>query len=630
MSMARTLSRIAHAAIAVFTTVCVSLAADSAFTQEQPPASEQARVIKNPFLQGNAPQATSEAQDESGLIRRRSAAFRNPFSSASTSPPLAIPLRPGPISRWQRGTPLIEQPSAVANAILATVPEPVPPMPTAHVMGTANLAWDRLPPVEELAEREGVRTTSIAVPIDAQTPKPPDPVAFAPSQLTQPVWMVPNLVPEQPTSTVEILPFQMHPAPDPFEVPAGKAPGNEAPPQELKSRASQTQSRPSPNRRPAPTVVQAAGLQLAMPAALEPMPVAQVLPSVGDMLPVIVSDYVDTADGWCAEAEQAAQAAKTIDEFSAVIELCQQSFRNQPSAETANTIRRLASWAHNRRGEILADNQRPLDALAEFEMAISFDAESSVAIHNRAVTLAQQDRPADALRDFNRVVELNPGLAVAYRNRAELLASLGRMEEALRDYNWALEQLPDDAELLCARAYAWQQLGQLDRALEDLNQAIRLSPANPDSYTQRASLAVSRGNFGQAVRDLQRSIQLDPALADAHRSLAWLLATCPDPQFRDPQQAIERARQGLAVSAGPNPFLLDALAAAQASAGDFSAAVETIREAIKIAPTAAPLHARLAMYQQRQPFVERTSSGVRPASFDAPAANSLNLPARRR
>ena len=110
-------------------------------------------------------------------------------------------------------------------------------------------------------------------------------------------------------------------------------------------------------------------------------------------------------------------------------------------------MRRLAAWAHNRRGELRNDGSEQKDALADFQAAIALDPTSWAALHNRGVTLAEQGQSAAALRDFNRVLELNPGLSLAYRNRAELLASIGRMGEAVRDYSQAIEKSPDDADL---------------------------------------------------------------------------------------------------------------------------------------------------------------------------------------
>ena len=167
--------------------------------------------------------------------------------------------------------------------------------------------------------------------------------------------------------------------------------------------------------------------------------------------PLVISDEGESSKDWLAQSQRLAQSAESIEDLSAIVNLCQRGLAERPAAELAAPLRRMAAWAHNRRGEMLIDCHRQEEAIRDFQVAISMDPNCSLAIHNRAVTLAQQNQPAAALRDFNRVIELNPGLAIAYRNRAELLASLGRNEEALADYTRAIEGLPDNAELYCAR-----------------------------------------------------------------------------------------------------------------------------------------------------------------------------------
>jgi tetratricopeptide (TPR) repeat protein len=592
MPMAWMLSRIARAAFSGSAAFSLLLAAESARCQDAPRASEQALIVHNPFsASASAPHAAPASAAPSG--GRGRAAYRNPFSEGRSAPPFSIPLRPGAISRWMRPGAMIAQPSAVANAILSTMPEPAAGIDARDHVRQAAPTWDRLPPVELLLENQPVKTTAVAVPVADDGPKPPDPVGFAPQRLPQPVWMVPEPNREG-ASTLELRPAAQMPAASPLEI---------TPPAADDAAAREQHE---------------AELLLSYPPALEPVQMTGPAAKMPDMLPVIITDRVDSPDGWYAEASRAAEDATTIEQLSRVIDFCQKGLHSRPGAEMAQSLRQLVAWAHNRRGELLAEAGRPREALAEFEAAIKFDPSFSLALHNRGVTFAQQNRLEDALRDFDRVVALNPGLAVAYRNRAELLSSLGRMEEAVRDYDRALAQLPQDVELYRARGYALQQMGRFDQALDDLNQAIRLSPADPQAYAQRANLAAERGDFSQAVRDLKRSVQLAPNLAEPHRTLAWLLATCANPRFRDPTQAVEHAQQAVRLSAAPDPFIYDALAAAHASGGQFDAAITAMRQALAVAPAhlTGPLQNRLAMYQAGQPYFDQPPREVRTVSHD--------------
>jgi tetratricopeptide (TPR) repeat protein len=260
--------------------------------------------------------------------------------------------------------------------------------------------------------------------------------------------------------------------------------------------------------------------------------------------------------------------------------------------------------AHNRRGELLVKSNRQREAVEEFATAISLDSKCAAAIHNRGVTLAQQLDFDAALADFNRVIELNPDVAIAYRNRAELLAAYGKFSEAVADYTRAVSATPDDPELYRARAHALQSLGHFDRAIADLNFSIQLDPTSAACLTQRGNIMAERGDFGHALADFRQAAAIDPSLADAQRSLAWLYATCPEKGYRDTEKALAAAEQAVKLSGTGDYFALEALAAAQANAGQFDAAVDTQREAANVAPAqvAKPLQQRLDLYEKRQPY----------------------------
>ena len=260
-----------------------------------------------------------------------------------------------------------------------------------------------------------------------------------------------------------------------------------------------------------------------------------------DWPPVIVSDYADSAETSYEQARMAANTAETIEQFSIAIDLCKSGLDGAPPLELTLALRRLAAWAHNRRGELRNDAGEQKDALADFQAAIALDPSSWAAVHNRGVTLAEQGQTAAALRDFNRVLELNPGLTLAYRNRAELLASIGRMGEAVRDYTRALNQSPDDAELFRGRGYAWQRLGDFDRALADLDNST------PPCARSARYLHPARQSLGRAGRIRPGNCELTSRrwrsmLVGPRRIAAW--RGC-GPRVRIPAIAmpIERSRQ---------------------------------------------------------------------------------------
>lgn len=583
--MARKPTRFAGPAIAVLTVVSWSQNVPFAHSQDAVRVSQQPAVIQNPYA-SDVPLPVT-VPDEPTPPRRGPTAYHNPFASTPARPPIDLPLRPGPLSRWQRSGTLPVLPSPVASATLSTAPQPTAGNLAIDPIGRAAIDWDRLPPVDEMRARRVERAVTIDVTADPVSAYRTDPVQFAPALPAQPDSLLPEAIASTGTRAF-----------DPFEIPSVSA---------------------SNGSSGTATIPQNGNATVARQTLGAGQPPGGRRPRI-DLISAMASDAIDSPEGWYAQAERTAQSAQSFDDFTAVVEFCERGLRGGPSPELTAPLRRLAAWAYNRRGEALVDAGRQREALADFQMAIGLDANCSLAIHNRGVTLAQQNKPADALRDFNRVIELNPGLAIAYRNRAELLSSLDRMDEAVRDFDRAIEQLSDNAELYRARAYAWQRLGEYDRALADLNQSLRLSPTDAATYAQRGNLAAERGDFGQAIRDFQRALDNDAKSVEAYRGLAWLLATCPDPQYGDGPQALAAAKKGAELTAPDDYYMADALAAALARTGQYDEAVRVAGHAISVSPpeVAVALQGRLKLYQQGQAYQSRPSSTVRTARHEEP------------
>ncbi len=581
--MARKLSKMKWCTASTVLVAGAAFAVQRARAEGDVQVTQPNTVVENPFVASQPkPRIASE---EPQSTDRGPITYQNPFANASKAPPIDTSIRPGPISRWQHPIIPRSEPSVIKAAVLdQPMPRPAEP---------AHMAWDQLPPAERLRQAQAEQNgTDHAVLHQLTGPSPI--IHSTPTPLAQPTWIAPTASEANPLDSPLPLIASSESNDSPLSIPSACTAGPDL----------------SPASQPKATGAIANNHtdQAAFPAIH------------ADTLPTFVSDCEDSPESWLAQSQDAASKAESSEQLTAVIELCDRGLHGKPSAKLLSSLRRLAAWAHNRRGEIYADAQRSDDAIHDFQTAISLDPNCSLAIHNRAVTLAQRNQYAAALRDFNRVIELNPGLAIAYRNRAELLAALGRMDEAIADYNEAILSLPEDASLLRARAHAYQRLGDFAHATNDIDRAIQLSPNDPESLTQRGNLAADQGKFEQAQEDFRKAIAVDSNWADAYRSLAWLQATCPDPHFRDVKQALTSADHATEMSSPDDYQVLDTLAAANAAAGHFEKAVEIQKKAIAAAPRdiSTPLEERLALYQHRKAFAETPAKGkVRTVSHEA-------------
>jgi tetratricopeptide (TPR) repeat protein len=578
--------------------------AASALGDEGVRVSPVAKVIENPFATQTASRPQSQPQPPATppLPEAGPRMYQNPFVALDTAERAvagqpsasseAMPLGPGPISRWRQP---IQQPYAVdANGAampldpIQNAPRPLGTVPAAVELPTqpANPFSDGLDAADLPLARPQVSTFVRGQEARAQRELPivvpTERDVLVPESLAQPSWLLPDDSPDLLDAPAALLGPTRH---DPFDA---------------VDQSDNTARFVSPAR----NTVESASLESAFDL---------------DPSQTVVEDHSSEGpQDWLARVQEAAPTANTPSELSSLVVLCRQGIAADVPREQRESLRQLAAWALNRRGELAGDGGRSEAALDDFEAALELDPQCWLALHNRAVSYAQQHRTTDALRDFNRVIALNPGLAMAYRNRGELLGSLDRTEEAVRDYTQAIAQLPNDAELYLIRGHAWHRLGQYERALDDLNRSIKLAPDQPDAYTQRGNVHAERGDFREAINDFQQSLRLDPNSAEAYRSLAWLLATCPDPAVSDPQQAVAAARRAAALAPADDCYVLDTLAAAYASAGQFAKAVQYQQQAVAAAPEdfASSLHERLELYQQRQPYRNAPTDAVQPAAYE--------------
>ena len=93
-------------------------------------------------------------------------------------------------------------------------------------------------------------------------------------------------------------------------------------------------------------------------------------------------------------------------------------------------------------------------------------------------------------------------------------------------------------------------------------------------------------------------------------NLAWLYATHPRAEFRNAAEALTLATRICELTNYEAPAYLDTLAAAQAEAGRFSEAIDSITKAIRLAngtgqhALATKLKNRIHLYRSNKPFRE--------------------------
>lgn len=345
----------------------------------------------------------------------------------------------------------------------------------------------------------------------------------------------------------------------------------------------------------------------------------------------------ETVQSLTQTAHRKASSAKTLEEFTEALRICGQAMKSNPTAKQKAYIHQLAGWTYNKRGETLVklaedtattDAKRAAEyeqaAVKDFGLAVRFDAKEWKPRFNRAVSVAMLGDYKTAVADLDFVVRSQPKHKNALFNRAEILLQLGEYERAIADYGAVLKIDANDGAAYAGRGIALSALGDSESALLDLNQVVRLKPESAAAYVDRADLYAALGNWERAAGDYRVAIGLDDRMGRAYQNVAWMMATCPEKRFRNPNLAIRAAKRAIDLD-GATYLGLDTYAAALASIGQFADAAATQQKAIAAAPAGdkVDLTQRLALYQQERPFIERAvTSNIQLAAAEEEATQT--------
>lgn len=181
-------------------------------------------------------------------------------------------------------------------------------------------------------------------------------------------------------------------------------------------------------------------------------------------------------------------------------------------------------------------------------------------------------------------------------------------EQSLASDRGRLEELRGQHAEVDAMANHYAALKNAYRAAASHPWLVPRADPPPPSGWPRVAFWIARREYGRALADLDELIRrnrYDPYLINLK---AWLLATCPDPTYRDGQQAIESARRACELTSWSNVAIVDTLAAAYAESGDFASAIRWQREALDRSAPGTPdrraFKDRLGLYTRGLPYRE--------------------------
>jgi len=147
---------------------------------------------------------------------------------------------------------------------------------------------------------------------------------------------------------------------------------------------------------------------------------------------------------------------------------------------------------------------------------------------------------------------------------------------------------------------------QYIEALNVAESIVRDDPQWPGAFLHRGMAFFAQAKYKEALQDYDKSLKLDHDNLGTMAAKAYLLATCPEGQFRDGSTASKLATKCCEMTQYQVPRQLMLLAMASAECGDYKEAVRWAKKSLEKADPDFPFledyRKRLALFEQGKPY----------------------------
>lgn len=264
--------------------------------------------------------------------------------------------------------------------------------------------------------------------------------------------------------------------------------------------------------------------------------------------------------------------------------------------------------AHINLGMVFQAEGNMDQALAHYHEALRLCPTCPTAHYNLGVALFSQRNYEQTAFHFREALRLRPDHLQAHANLGIVLYLQGDVDQAITHYREALRLQPGEAEVHNNLGVALVARKELDQARRHYAEALRLKPDYADAHYNLGKALYLEGGHEEARLRYEKAIELNPEYPEALDGLARILATTGQKSLRQPDKAVDLARQANRLTDYRQPEFLDTLAAALAASGDFREAMDLSQKALALAQEAGngqltrEIEERLHLYRQGHPF----------------------------
>ncbi len=280
------------------------------------------------------------------------------------------------------------------------------------------------------------------------------------------------------------------------------------------------------------------------------------------------------------------------------------SGRNEAAVATFEkvvAVRPDSAEHHRWLADAYAASGRVEDAKASYERALAIDRESFPALMGLGAIELATGQADTAVETLGRAVALDADEPTAHFLLGSAQEIIGAYEAAATSFRAATDLDPNFTE-------AWLGLARVtaasnsDESLMAWRRVVEQAPADKSARDRLATLLIGTGRHEEAIAVLRHGLEINPADVEMSRRLAWELATAPDEDLRNGNEAQRLAEYALSQRAG-DPVFSDTLAAAMAENGDFAQAIEFADIALELLDPDGPDALRSAIVGRRELYL---------------------------
>ncbi|MFN0109682.1 MAG: tetratricopeptide repeat protein [Blastocatellia bacterium] len=216
------------------------------------------------------------------------------------------------------------------------------------------------------------------------------------------------------------------------------------------------------------------------------------------------------------------------------------------------------------------------------ENAAKAKANSEASEHlKRGAAFDREGKLAESIAAHEQALKIDAGLVQAHINLISLYGRAGQPEKAQQSFRKAADINPDIPELHYNLGVLLTGQNRLSEAAAAFQNCLRLNPHSAEAHFNFGVIAETEGKLDEAATHFRKAIENKTAYADAHFHLGRILVN-----QNKLAEAIEQFQKSLTPDGPSNedtPRNLYALGATYLRAGDKAKAIQTLREALKLA-----------------------------------------------